>query len=165
MSRAWGVAVSSVLILAACAMFRSGEEETLEAKAPPAPVEITVVPPAVESSPVLIDDEFELLLTEVRDQLPTRAILRNKTAEEVHQPPQELLDIGLEFGKIHDALALQPSRVPAGAAFFAECAGRDDLLTSVRAVCVRNARFWGVTVDGLPAEVERVAAALPVLKR
>lgn len=165
MSRLWAIAMGTVLILAACAIFHGREGEAPEVQEVPVPVAAAPAAfVAVETQPVLIDGEFEALLTEAKAKLPTREILLQKTEEELHQPPREVLDLGIEFGKIHDSLAAQPGLAPTGAKFFAECAGRDDLLTSVRAVCLRNARFWGATVTA-PAEIEELAAVLPALKK
>jgi hypothetical protein len=102
------------------------------------------------------------------EKLPTREQMAKKTSEEVHFTPPEVLAIAEDLGHIADELKAKPELIPSGVEFFRGCAGRENVLEAVRAVCLKELQRWApqaqppiaVELAAYPANIRRIADGL-----
>ena len=73
----------------------------------------------------------------VLSDFPQKQILKDPDRD-LHRPPPELADAGAELGAIEDLLDDYPNLINEGLRFYKKCALKDDLLTSLRALCLHN---------------------------
>lgn len=111
-------------------------------------------------------DEFRRLTDRVEAGLPTFNQVKNLREEELHHTPKILIQAGADIGDVAEAVAHNPELAPQAAAFYARCAHREELATTVRALCLANARKSakqsGTPVDemGISSDVSELAGKL-----
>ena len=98
--------------------------------------------PSVEEKKALPEiSEEELAVRsrakELLKDLPKKDIL-HKPDRDHHRPPPELTEAGAELGAIEDLLDKNPSLLREGLRFYKQCALQDEVLTSLRALCLHN---------------------------
>lgn len=126
---------------------------------------LQTAPPKVES---LV--KFNWLAKKTLAGLPTTVALRKLPPEEFHETPRLIRQAGKELGAIAQWLEDEPSLKPAGALFYQACFQREDIASSVRALCLSNHRAlreaagdpegWSEEENKVHAEVKRLAAFL-----
>lgn len=98
-------------------------------------------PTPEENAPLPDLSNEELAFRERADKVladfPEKQILKNPDRD-LHRPPPELADAGAELGAIEDLLDDYPHLVKEGLRFYRKCALKDELLTSLRALCLHN---------------------------
>ena len=109
-------------------------------------------------------EKFAKKTRETLDSLPTVAKLRGLTEEEAHVNPAALNAAGDDLGQIAAEVQADPSLVPQAVEFYKSCAKRDDLPTSVRALCYSDhnalAKQDPLPEDEIPAAVRKLAQKL-----
>ncbi|NDD53330.1 hypothetical protein EBZ39_05570 [bacterium] len=120
--------------------------QTTKAKvATPAPEPVQVVeqkdahPEEVRPLPDISSEElaFRERALRVLEDFPKKSVLKEKDRE-LHKPPKELIDASGELGAIEDLLDKNPELTKEGLRFYRRCALKEDLLTSLRALCLHN---------------------------
>lgn len=116
-------------------------------------------------------DEFRSHLANVQSSLPTRPDLQRLSSQEVHRTPKPIIDAGLKLSQIAQTLAQYPEWVPDAISFYRECSARDELASSIRALCFSNLESWaeksGIEFEEhelVPPRIRRLAADLRSLK-
>ncbi len=103
----------------------------------------TAEPAPAKTAPTYPPPGFEQTLKKAEGSLPTQAQLGKLRPKETHNTPALLFKAGTEIGKVAEAIEKDPSLAPQGMDFYAKCARRADLSTSVRALCLGNMRDLG----------------------
>jgi len=121
-----------------------------------------------EETQAEIKAHFADQLAKLEQVLPTREIMKNKTIEEVHDTPQEVMDAGERMGLLKKAWIANPELKPQARDFYQSCASRADLLTPIRSLCLVNLRALNKALgqrpmdeSGLPQNIRNVADQIP----
>lgn len=77
---------------------------------------------------------------QIIEDFPRKNILKEKERD-LHKPPRELIEAGNELGALEDLLDKNPNLIKEGLRFYRRCALTDDLLTSLRALCLHNLKI------------------------
>lgn len=137
-------------------------------------VSTSTVPPVskAESSPrswvsdaKLSEREFAEFASRTLEKLPTRAALEDLTDEEVHGTPEVINQAGEELAKIARLASEQPELRSPAFRFYRDCAQRSELILSIRALCLSNARTYApaqesMDEESIPANVRAIADRL-----
>lgn len=84
--------------------------------------------------------EFEQYTAQVLKELPVLADFKKLTPQEVHHTPEILLIAGQKMGTIAQLLSEHPYFFETARIFYSQCYVRQDLPTSLRALCLANHR-------------------------
>jgi hypothetical protein len=87
-----------------------------------------------------VQENFVANLEELKSQLPSQEALQKKTAAEVHDTPPEIVEAGFRLGKIKEQWLQAPHLRPLALQFYSDCFSGPSTVTSVRALCLSNAR-------------------------
>jgi hypothetical protein len=90
--------------------------------------------------------EFHEIISRAYQVLPRVEVLRIK--RDLTRAPTELLKAGEPFAQIGDALKQDPSLAPQALEFYQACVGDEDFLFAIRALCLRDLRYWTGRVRG-----------------
>ena len=82
--------------------------------------------------------EFARVSAEVANSLPTLAALREESRKDPHMTPPVLLNAGAELGRLVRLIQDHPELKRDGALFYRNCSNRDELPSSIRALCFSN---------------------------
>jgi len=125
--------------------------------------------------PVHSDDmdhsQFSALETDAFEKIE-RAEHADPALNDPEGPPRTLFPVTAVLGRIAVALRENPALVPEGIAFYRRCATQDSDLFSVRAVCLRDLKYWenrsGAADDSdslnVPPDVSRIVGLLPAAR-
>ena len=80
---------------------------------------------------------FRQRSNQVLEDFPKKSILKERGRDQ-HKPPKELVEASSELGTIEDLLDKNPNLAKEGLRFYRKCALKDELLTSLRALCLHN---------------------------
>lgn len=96
-------------------------------------------PEEVRALPDISSEElaFRQRAQRVLEDFPKKSILKER-GRDPHKPPRELVDASNELGTIEDLLDKNPELVKEGLRFYRKCALTNELLTSLRALCLHN---------------------------
>jgi hypothetical protein len=133
-----------------------------------APADGAVATPTPAATPAGVRTDFPFLEDEAWKQID-RAAQARPDPRDFEGLPRELAPVTAILGRIATALREDPTLVPQGIAFYRECAQQSSDLYSVRAVCLRDLKYWetqsGARDDsdslGVPPEVARIVRMLP----
>lgn len=89
--------------------------------------------PDISSEELAFRERAERVLAD----FPQKHLLKDPNRD-LHRPPPELADAGAELGAIEDLLDDYPDLINEGLRFYKKCALKDELLTSLRALCLHN---------------------------
>jgi len=73
----------------------------------------------------------------ILEDFPRKSILKDR-GRNPHKPPRELVDASGELGALEDLLDKNPGLVKEGLRFYRKCALTNELLTSLRGLCLHN---------------------------
>jgi hypothetical protein len=111
--------------------------------------------------------KFKSYLESSYIRLPTIASLRLSKDGDFHYVPAEVIQSSEIFGEIAEKLSRNPWLTQEALNFFSVCAGNEQLMTSVRAVCARNLKDWAhraqidISKVQIPENISRIADVLP----
>ncbi len=113
--------------------------------------------------------EFQKVTAETLASLPKVEDLRGRTDAEVHHSPPELMAVSPSLGRIAQTLREAPELIPQGIEFYDACARRDDILTAVRVLCLRNLNYWTrqmpdvmqLEANDYPEDLWKIVESLP----
>jgi hypothetical protein len=116
-------------------------------------------------------EDFRAHLVDVQKSLPTRSDLQRLSPKDVHRTPKPIVDAGLKLSQIAQTLAEYPEWAQDAIGFYRECSGRDELASSIRALCFSNLEPWseksGIEFEEhqlVPPRIRRLAADLRSLQ-
>jgi len=110
---------------------------------------VTAPTPSAAAKSASASPSFLPLLNE----LPRRALIENTSEEELHHGPPGLSQSSLALGKVVGEMKKDPAKIPAGVEFYRSCASDEDVLTAVRAVCLKRLGEWAPRAQP-PIEVD-----------
>jgi hypothetical protein len=107
--------------------------------------------------------QFREFLKTTLKTLPTEKNIPND--EHLHHRPEAVANAAVPLGQLARLLTDNSLLIPDGIKFYRACAEKSELLTSVRALCLRNWIDWskkiGMNTDGIlsqfPAHIQYVA--------
>lgn len=112
---------------------------------------------------------FPQLVRRAWEAIPLKRDLQNRSSQELHESPPELLAAAEALGQIEEALSADRNLLAQGLKFFRDCAVNDQFPTSVRALCYHRFRGWlpntemnSLTAAEVPDEVRTLADQLDV---
>lgn len=112
-------------------------------------------------------EQFRNYLETSYVHLPTiQAISLSKNGD-LHRVPQEVLESSEVFGYIAEKLKSNPNLTKDALSFYNACAGNEQLITSIRAVCARNLIDWArkaridISNAHIPEKILQIAIVLP----
>ncbi len=82
-----------------------------------------------------IEKKTRVLISEAELSIPTFEMMKNKTTEEVHHTPKEIIESSRKLGALAEHLAGNPTLIPESLPFYASCALKKDALNPIRALC------------------------------
>lgn len=173
-----GLTIVFSLVLIGAIVRLGFESRVTEAPTPVAPSEIptkdTVVGPAAKAKPTA--PKAEAAADELRLTTLTSRTLEKLQREPEPNPKRDshysrpgLFDTSREFGEIADRLQKDSSAIPEGVDFYRACATDERVMVPIRAVCLRNLRYWSnkaqpqipVNDTEFPDRLHELARALP----
>lgn len=80
---------------------------------------------------------FRARAKEILKDFPGKEVLHQPERDH-HRPPPELTSAGAELGAIEDLLDKNPHLLREGLRFYRQCALQENILTSLRALCLHN---------------------------
>ncbi len=114
-------------------------------------------------------DELQILVRRAGDALPRRGQAQGEGDQDSHHAPQSVMMAAERIGQLVEHIELHPGRKPQAVEFFVECAGADQVLASVRALCYHEletiARDTGLSLDEdrfsrIPSSIRELSDAL-----
>jgi len=138
---------------------------------PPPPIQSlssTDLSPALGAVPSAIspkaekpaDISFSTLADETLSRLPLVAAL--DPGKDYHQPPAEVIEGGREVGVVAEWLEKHPDDKEMGKSFFHRCAEKEEVLTAVRALCLkRYQELGGKAVEQFSPRLRWIADRMP----
>lgn len=123
-------------------------------------------PPPSHSSPAhKIEKPFDLSrkIEDASRALPTLAEIRKLPPEALHRTPEPVSKANALIGEVAEATAQDPSRASESLAFYGDCARREKVVDSVRALCLTKMRELSrssglpLVEDGISPEVKRIS--------
>jgi hypothetical protein len=93
--------------------------------------------------------EFVRLTQDTLAALPRREALRGKSSAEVHHAPSALLKASAPLARVDESIRTNPALTPQGIQFYYECAMTPEILTAVRALCLRNFKHYAEKEPGV----------------
>lgn len=141
------------------------------ASSPPIePVPAAAAPPPVVGSPSgdARAERLRTLESRALETLPTIAQVRQKTNEEVHATPPEILESGRRLGELAEYLSRNPDLVRSALPTYVRCAEDAAVATGTRALCAFRLHVYEKDWDDatrasyakLPAQVRSIARQL-----
>ena len=165
-----------LLLVCALGYFFSGNHTQFNSEAQ-ASEDFQVIAPSKKSKTVVAlnpetqadTSDFQHLVNETLASLPNLEQLQNEKDNDFHHAPIELSKAGALLGEISQELINNPRLITQGIQFFKDCAQREEFLSSVRAVCLRDLQEWSkgrpeeneIVLSDYPADIRRIAANLP----
>lgn len=90
--------------------------------------------------------EFTNHLAELFDQLPRKGFAE-KSNEEVHATPNEVLKNAIELGKVADLFSQKSALKPIAFNFYLKCANESEIIPQIRAVCYERAQELSLSIE------------------
>jgi hypothetical protein len=84
--------------------------------------------------------DFSETLENARKSLPTISSVRAGNADELHGPPEGVLNAGAAIGELQEYLSRNPEHFSKASEFFADCASNAQVLPGIRALCLHSAK-------------------------
>lgn len=147
------------LIFTLC-VFLARKFSTGSESAPAIPTAVTMVRewPGNVVTKKEIDSSFTDLVGEASSRLPKKTL---RTKGESHFVPAFVLEVAPALAKVQERMKSDHTAREAGIRFYSDCALADDVVTSVRALCLHLYRAWnGAGIPSVPANVAGTAKAL-----
>lgn len=129
---------------------------------------------AIETSSKSLEKAgFQKFLKAAFESLPkTEEIKASTDARSHHDTPESIMRAGSTIGAVADQIKKNKANVEAGLKFFKTCAENPEIVSSVRAVCLRNlvdfsSRYRNnvrVSFADYPYDVQRIARHIPRLR-
>ncbi len=116
----------------------------------------------------LSTEEFRTMTAKVAKDLPTKKSVQGISEKDAHTLPAPMVEAGRQLGLIAQAVANEPSLANDAYLFYEKCAGSDQYLDAVRALCFSNYKGYGsklglaVRNEVAPAKIRELAERLEV---
>lgn len=112
--------------------------------------------------------DFVETLENARKSLPTISSVRAGNPDELHGPPEGVLNAGAAIGELQEYLSRNPEHFSKASGFFADCASNAEVLPAIRALCLHSAKQnparWAPGVkermEALPAPILELESQL-----
>jgi hypothetical protein len=105
--------------------------------------------PNSEAGPSGTYSEFVRLTQDTLEALPRLDALQGKTSAEVHHSPAAVLKASAPLARVDESIRSNPALTPQGIQFYYECAMAPEILTAVRALCLRNFKYYAEKEPGV----------------
>jgi len=107
------------------------------------------------------EKEFVSKLQNISSALPTIAQLQKLTESQVHRTPSPLVAAAESLGEVEEAVEANPSLRPHAIEFYQQCAIKDELASTIRALCYHNWKTHSRETElPIPAEIRDLADSL-----
>jgi hypothetical protein len=107
--------------------------------------------------------EFKEFSNQVFDSLPKKENLKSEGSSAVHQMPKTMTETAAKLGQLRAMIEAKPQLKKEAVSWYQNCALKSNLATSVRALCLNNAKQLHLEIFNTPWDYDKALIGKDVM--